>query len=90
MNDIQQVFDLGSDDTGPMEMVVRHETQDKVRAAVQRLPEGQREVLVLVFYHQLTGPEVAEVLGISEGTVKSRLHRAKETLKGLLSQEDDL
>ncbi len=88
--DISQVFDLKSDDTGPMESVVRHETQDKVRDAIHKLPEGQREVLVLVFYHQLTGPEVAEVLDISEGTVKSRLHRAKENLKGLLAQEDNL
>lgn len=88
--DINQVFDLSSDETGPMEAVVRHEQQDKVRAAIKKLPEGQREVLVLVFYHQLTGPEVAEVLDISEGTVKSRLHRAKENLKGLLAQEDNL
>lgn len=88
--DISQVFDLKSDDTGPMESVVRHEMQDKVRDAIHKLPEGQREVLVLVFYHQLTGPEVAEVLDISEGTVKSRLHRAKENLKGLLAQEDNL
>lgn len=88
--DINQVFDLSSDETGPMETVVRHEEQDKVRSAIQKLPDGQREVLVLVFYHQLTGPEVAEVLSISEGTVKSRLHRAKETLKGILAQEDSL
>lgn len=85
--DISQIFNLKSDDTGPMEVVVRHEAQDRVRSAIQQLPDGQREVLVLVFYHQLTGPEVAEVLDISEGTVKSRLHRAKENLKGLLSQE---
>ena len=88
--DISKIFDLKSDDTGPMEAVVRHETQDKVRTAIHKLPEGQREVLVLVFYHQLTGPEVAEVLDISEGTVKSRLHRAKDNLKGLLAQEDNL
>lgn len=88
--DINQVFDLTSDETGPMEAIVRREQQNKVRAAIQKLPEGQREVLVLVFYHQLTGPEIAEVLGISEGTVKSRLHRAKDTLKGLLAQEDTL
>lgn len=88
--DINQVFDLSSDDTGPMEAVVRHEAQDKVRLAIQKLPEGQREVLVLVFYHQLSGPEVAEVLDISEGTVKSRLHRAKDKLKGLLAQEGNL
>jgi len=84
---IEEVFSLKSEDTGPMEALERHEKQDRVRAAIHRLPEGQREVLVLVFYHQLTGAEVAEVLDISEGTVKSRLHRAKETLKGLLAQE---
>ncbi len=84
---LEDVFSLRSDETGPMEALEKHERQDRVRAAIQQLPEGQREVLVLVFYHQLTGVEVAEVLGISEGTVKSRLHRAKETLKGLLAQE---
>lgn len=88
--DISQVFDLRSDDTGPMAAVVRHEEQDTVRNAIQKLPEGQREVLVLVFYHQLSGPEVAQVLDISEGTVKSRLHRAKENLKGYLAQENTL
>lgn len=87
---IDEVFGLRSDDTGPTEAVERHEAQDRVRAAIEQLPEGQREVLVLTFYHQLTGPEVAEVLDISEGTVKSRLHRAKDNLKGLLQQEGGL
>ena len=87
---LNDVFSLRSEDTGPTEAFERAEKYDKVRAAIQHLPEGQREVLVLVFYHQLTGPEVAEVLDISEGTVKSRLHRAKENLKGLLAQEDNL
>ena len=69
-----------------MDAAIRSDAQDAVRDALQELPEAQREVLVLVFYHQLTGPEVAEVLDISVGTVKSRLHRAKEALKGILSQ----
>lgn len=84
---INDVLHLQSDDTGPQEALERNERHDRVRDAIQKLPDGQREVLVLVFYHQLTGPEVAEVLDISEGTVKSRLHRAKENLKGLLTQE---
>lgn len=87
---LNDIFSLKSEDTGPTEAFERAEKYDKVRAAIQHLPEGQREVLVLVFYHQLTGVEVAEVLDISEGTVKSRLHRAKENLKGLLAQEDNL
>lgn len=86
---INDVF-VKSDETGPMEAVERQATQQHVREAIKKLPEGQREVLVLTFYHQLTGVEIAEVLDISEGTVKSRLFRAKENLKGLLAQEGQI
>lgn len=87
---INDVFNLSSDETGPMEALEKREQRVQVREAIRKLPEGQREVLVLVFYHQLTGPECAEVLDISEGTVKSRLHRAKENLKRLIAQEGNL
>lgn len=86
---IDEVYGLRSEDTSPMEALERQEQQDRVREAIKHLPDGQREVLVLVFYHQLTGVEVAEVLDISEGTVKSRLHRAKENLRGFLAQGDN-
>jgi RNA polymerase sigma-70 factor (ECF subfamily) len=85
---LSDVFHVSSDDTGPMEAAEKSERKDAVREAIQKLPEAQREVLVLVFYHGLTGPEVAEVLDISEGTVKSRLHRAKEMLRHVLSGQD--
>lgn len=88
--DLNAAFDLKSDDTSPVEAAMRSDRKDAVRQAITQLPQAQREVLVLVFYHQLTGPEVAEVLDISVGTVKSRLHRAKEMLKRVLSQENDL
>jgi DNA-directed RNA polymerase specialized sigma24 family protein len=52
------------------------------------LPASQCEVLTLVFYHQLTAPEVAAVLGIAVGTVKSRLHRAKHNLRRVLQREE--
>ena len=84
--DISDMFHLRSEDTGPTESMEKREQAEQVRQAIRQLPEAQREVLTLVFYHQLTGPEVAEVLGISEGTVKSRLHRAKEMLKRVLNQ----
>lgn len=85
---LSDVFQVQSEDTGPMEAAERRERKDAVRQAITQLPEPQREVLTLVFYHGLTGPEVAEVLAISEGTVKSRLHRAKEMLKRVLSGQD--
>jgi RNA polymerase sigma-70 factor (ECF subfamily) len=85
---LSDAWQTASEDTGPTEAIERQERQETVRAALQQLPEAQREVLVLVFYHGLTGPEVAEILGISEGTVKSRLHRAKEMLKRVLSGQE--
>jgi RNA polymerase sigma-70 factor, ECF subfamily len=42
-----------------------------------RLPVKYREVLILFFYHDLTQKEIAQAIGIHEGTVKSRLHHAR-------------
>lgn len=74
-------------DTGPLERVTRDNERTTVREAISHLPTQHKEILVLVFYHQLSGPEIAEVLDISIGTVKSRLHRAKEMLRRVLLQE---
>jgi RNA polymerase sigma-70 factor (ECF subfamily) len=81
---------ISAGDTGPMERVERNAANAAVRAALHHLPPQQREVLVLVFYNQLTPAEVADVLGISDGTVKSRLHRAKELLRRVLRQQGGL
>jgi RNA polymerase sigma-70 factor (ECF subfamily) len=59
---------------------------DEVRAALDALPEGQR---MAVFYVDVEGfryAEVAELLDIPVGTVMSRLHRGRRTLRGLLVQ----
>lgn len=55
-----------------------------VRAAVARLPLGQRQVLTLVDLEEFGYAEVAEILGIPVGTVMSRLSRARASLKDLL------
>jgi RNA polymerase sigma-70 factor (ECF subfamily) len=55
--------------------------------AVGELPPAQQAVLELVFFHGLTVEEVAEVLDVAPGTVKSRLFRAKAALKPRLSSE---
>jgi RNA polymerase sigma-70 factor (ECF subfamily) len=62
------------------------ETQLEMRQRLEALPERLREVLVLRYYQQLPERDIAEILAIPRGTVKSRLHAA---VKALRAQEGD-
>ncbi len=55
--------------------------------AVHRLPEAQRSAWVLAELEGLTQAEIAEIEGVPEGTVKSRISRARETLLNALRNE---
>jgi RNA polymerase sigma-70 factor (ECF subfamily) len=57
----------------------------ELRQALDRLPEGEREVVRLAHLEQLSQPEIAERLGIPVGTVKSRTHSAYRKLRAALS-----
>lgn len=57
-----------------------------VRAAVARLPMGQRQVLTLVDLEEFGYADVADILAIPVGTVMSRLSRARASLKLMLDQ----
>jgi RNA polymerase sigma-70 factor (ECF subfamily) len=70
--------------TSPSHRLLREELRDRVRAALLRLPEGDREVLVMRYLEQLSMSEIAAVLGINEGAVKMRHTRALTRLSGLL------
>jgi RNA polymerase sigma-70 factor, ECF subfamily len=52
-----------------------------IREAVAKLPDKQRAVIILTYYHDMTQDEIADVLEIPKGTVKSRLHHAIQRLK---------
>lgn len=67
--------------------LIRAETREQVRAAIGRLPEGYRTVLVLRDIEELDTAEVAESLGMTKNAVKTRLHRARQALRGLLEPE---
>ena len=60
-----------------------------VRAAVASLPASQRAAVVLYYLHDLTVSEVARTLGCSEGTAKTHLSRARQTLAIRLGEEQD-
>ena len=86
----EQGFDPADPSPGTEEQVVAAEDRQRLREAIRSLPEEQREALVLTQLEKVPYEEAAGLLGISEGTVKSRVNRAKARLKEILSEEREL
>ena len=54
---------------------------DLVKRLLTKLKESDREVITLYYFEEMTSAEIGEFLGVSENTIKSRLHRARQQLK---------
>lgn len=76
--DIDEAAQLPSNDRVDVDGMARAE---QVKLLIDSLPEKMREVVVLKYYHDLMDAEIAEIAGVPEGTVKSRLHRANGIMK---------
>ena len=63
--------------------------RELVKQLLTKLKESDREVITLHYFEEMTSSEIGEVLGVSENTIKSRLHRARQRLKkyGFMIQE---
>lgn len=72
-----------TDELSPAPLTAAEPPDDvlRLRAAIARLPAGQRELLHLYYELERSVGEIAEVLGLAPGTVKSRLFSARETLR---------
>jgi len=73
------------DHRSPESEALRTELAEVVARAVMRLPETQREVLILAHYEQMPLAEIARVMALDLGAVKSRLQRARVSLKEALA-----
>lgn len=69
----------------PEARLATKQREQRLLAAVRQLPISQRQVITLAL-EELTGPEIAAVLGISDNAVHIRLHRARHALASLLEK----
>jgi RNA polymerase sigma-70 factor (ECF subfamily) len=78
-------FELESAAATPLEICAAHELQETVQRALERVPEVFRSAVVLRDLEGLSYEEVAEVLEVSVGTVKSRIVRGRRALREILA-----
>ena len=78
--------DIRTEETGE-HILIKKETSKEVRAALEKLPENLRIVMILKEYAELNYKEIGRSLGISEGNVKVRVFRARERLAALLKAD---
>ena len=71
----------GSNKDNPNELIEQHDDWDYIQKAVSALPLPQRIVVVLYYLNDLSLQEIAEILDVPVGTVKSRLHYGRQALK---------
>lgn len=77
-------------DPTPDESLDRREKMARLESAIAALPEHYRIMLILRHQEDLSYEEIADHLAIPLGTVKARIHRAREMLKGLLGNAEFL
>ncbi|MDX6405088.1 MAG: polymerase sigma-70 factor, subfamily [Blastocatellia bacterium] len=75
-----------ADRKAPIALVLDNELAGEVGRAIAGLPPLQREALVLFEYEDLSLAEIAAIVGVDSGTVKSRLFRAREKLRASLDR----
>ncbi len=83
-------YEIRSTAPGPEEMLDRSETQAMIQHCLNNLSEDYRTILVMREIQELAYEEIAEILGCSLGTVKSRLSRARQALKEKISKQMEL
>ena len=83
-------FDPADPEPGTEEKVIAAERKRQLRECITRLPEDQRDALVMTQLEGMSYEDAARRLDVSEGTIKSRVNRAKAKLKEWLTDSGEL
>ncbi len=83
-------FDPADPEPGTEEKVIAAERKRQLRECITRLPEDQRDALVMTQLEGMSYEDAARRLDVSEGTIKSRVNRAKVKLKEWLTDSGEL
>jgi RNA polymerase sigma-70 factor (ECF subfamily) len=75
-----------SGDESPDEAAARAERRHALQDALAQLPDQQRWIVELFEIDGFTGPEIADMLDLADGTVRWHLHAARQTLRGILAR----
>ena len=76
---------MGSHQDAPELVAMQGEQRAELRQILGTLPAKYRSILVLRYWHELSYAEIKEITGLAEGTVKTRLHRARKMLADVAS-----
>ena len=83
----ETLVSIPANDRSPEERLVQSQETERVRRALDMLTPEQKEAILLSRYQGLSYAEIAQISGCSEGAVKTRVFRAMETLKRVLSED---
>jgi RNA polymerase sigma-70 factor (ECF subfamily) len=84
--DDETLMRVSSDDANPEERAGRRELAALLESAIDSLPQSSRSVVMLREIEGMSTAEAADVLGVTEEVVKTRLHRAKQHMRDLLAE----
>ena len=88
-NSRHNVLPLAVSESNPADVLVRKENEQRIHEAIRKLPLIYREPFVLRHLEDLSMNDIADILVLPVGTVRVRLHRAKEKMLGLLADLRD-
>jgi len=86
----EQAIQIAGNEPGPDEISEKNQLKELVRDAMDQLAPEHRQVLILRDLMDMPYRDIANILNVNEGTIKSRINRARESLKKVIANRPEL